>query len=45
MVRRIVEAHGSQVSVESIPDQGSRFSFSLPHIQSEQKAKAAFDDN
>jgi signal transduction histidine kinase len=30
MVRRIVEAHGSQVRVESAVDHGSRFEFDLP---------------
>lgn len=29
-VRRIIEQHGGKVWVESVPEQGSRFSFSLP---------------
>ncbi len=33
MVRRIVEAHGSQVKVRSVPGQGSCFEFNLPTIQ------------
>lgn len=30
MVRRILEAHGSLVKVESMPEKGSQFEFSLP---------------
>ncbi len=30
MVQRIIEAHGSQVKVQSIVGQGSRFEFTLP---------------
>jgi len=30
MVHRILEAHGSEMKVDSSPDQGTRFSFSLP---------------
>jgi signal transduction histidine kinase len=38
MVHRIIEAHGSQVKVESTPGQGSLFSFNLPPIQPAQEA-------
>jgi two-component system sensor histidine kinase ChiS len=30
MVHHILEAHGSEINVDSNPDQGTRFSFSLP---------------
>lgn len=30
LVKRIVELHGGAVGVESAPDEGSRFSFTLP---------------
>lgn len=30
MVHHILEAHGSEINVDSSPDQGTRFSFSLP---------------
>ncbi len=30
MVHQILEAHGSEINVDSNPDQGTRFSFSLP---------------
>lgn len=30
LAKRIVEAHGSKLTVESLPGKGSRFSFSLP---------------
>lgn len=45
MVRRIVEAHGSQVKVRSAPGEGSRFSFHLPILQTAQKARSLSDDN
>lgn len=32
MVRRIIEAHGSQIIVRSVPGRGSRFEFSLPAV-------------
>lgn len=35
MVRRIIEAHGSQIKVQSAPGKGSRFEFSLPCIKPE----------
>jgi signal transduction histidine kinase len=37
MVRRIIEAHGSQVKVRSVLGQGSCFEFSLPVFQKEQE--------
>lgn len=33
LTKRIVEAHGSKLNVESLPGKGSRFSFSLPVSQ------------
>lgn len=33
MVRRIIEAHGSQIKVQSVQGKGSRFEFSLPAIK------------
>jgi signal transduction histidine kinase len=33
MVRQIIEAHGSQINVQSVVDKGSRFEFWLPIIQ------------
>jgi signal transduction histidine kinase len=35
MVRRIVEAHGSQVKVQAVLGEGSRFAFNLPVAQAE----------
>jgi signal transduction histidine kinase len=32
IVRRLVEAHGSQVQVESVPEGGTAFRFSLPVV-------------
>jgi signal transduction histidine kinase len=32
MVRRIIEAHGSQIKVRSVPGQGSCFEFNLPAV-------------
>lgn len=33
LTKRIVEAHGSKLNIESLPGKGSRFSFSLPVSQ------------
>ncbi|MEX1248024.1 MAG: ATP-binding protein [Anaerolineales bacterium] len=33
LTKRIVEAHGSKLQVESVPGKGTRFSFSLPQAQ------------
>jgi signal transduction histidine kinase len=40
LVRHIAQAHGGQVSVESVPDQGSKFTIALP-IDSALRAPAA----
>jgi signal transduction histidine kinase len=37
IVKQIVEAHGGQVSVESIADKGSLFSFTIPKVNSEEE--------
>ena len=29
--QRVVEAHGGQIGVETVPDRGSNFWFTLPH--------------
>ncbi len=39
MVRRIIEAHGSQVQVRSVVEAGSRFEFKLPISQLDEEAK------
>ena len=41
MVRRIIEAHGSQIKVQSAVGKGSRFEFSLPALQAGQPKKQA----
>jgi signal transduction histidine kinase len=41
LVRHIVQAHGGQVSVDSVPGQGSKFTISLPVNGAEQKATLA----
>jgi signal transduction histidine kinase len=35
MVRRIIEAHGAQISVQSVQGKGSRFDFYLPSVSSD----------
>jgi len=40
LVRHIVQAHGGQVSVNSMPGEGSKFTIALP-LQAEEKAQAA----
>jgi signal transduction histidine kinase len=40
LVRHIVQAHGGQVSVDSTPGEGSKFTIALP-LQAEEKAQAA----
>jgi signal transduction histidine kinase len=45
MVRRIIEAHGSQIKVQSIVDRGSHFYFSLPVRQASNKSEISFDEN
>jgi len=40
LVRHIVQAHGGQVSVNSTPGEGSKFTIALP-LQAEEKAQAA----
>jgi signal transduction histidine kinase len=45
MVRRIIEAHGSQIKVQSIVDRGSHFAFSLPVIQASNKSEISPDEN
>jgi len=37
MVRQIIEAHGSQIKVRSIVNQGTHFAFSLPSVQDSEK--------
>lgn len=37
MMRRIIEAHGSEIKVESVANKGSRFEFSLPVTEDEIK--------
>jgi len=39
MVRRIIEAHGSQINVHSLVDAGSRFEFWLPITQLDETTK------
>lgn len=38
LVKRLAEAHGGRVSVESTPGQGSRFSVTLPWVGPEERA-------
>jgi signal transduction histidine kinase len=45
MVRRIVEAHGSQIKVQSVVGRGSRFAFSLPTIQTSKKTEIPPDES
>ena len=45
MVRRIIEAHGSQIKVQSIVDRGSHFAFSLPVIYASNKSEISPDEN
>ena len=41
LVRHIVQAHGGDVSVDSAPGQGSKFTISLPVVPAEGKSQAA----
>jgi len=41
LVRHIVQAHGGQVSVDSVPGQGSKFTISLPVNGAEVKNNTA----
>jgi PAS domain S-box-containing protein len=40
IVRKIVEAHGGIIGVESVPDQGSRFTVQLPRVPLEELASS-----
>jgi signal transduction histidine kinase len=41
LVRHIVQAHGGDVSVDSMPGQGSKFTISLPVVPAEGRGQAA----